>query len=155
MLVGHLGTEPQKLPVEDVDGCRFKLATNESYPSSKDSNDDGSKKYITRTEWHNIKLFGQNARFALESVKQGDYVLVLGYLHYHTPKDLEENATIKVRNSEIIARQFLLLNRPNRATLEKISSKVFENFVELQEIMMDPSINEETRKIRAIELLKI
>lgn len=75
-LIGSVGKDAEtKLFGENSQKATFSLATNRSY---KDK--DGAKK--TQTEWHNIEVWGDTAKFAGEYVKKGGLVLILGQIRY-------------------------------------------------------------------------
>ena len=101
LLVGHLGTDPERLENTE-NGVRFRIATNKRR-FSKAVND-----YVVDTEWHNIKAWNQNAQYTLEHIQKGDYVLIKGEIHYHSYKD--DNGKYG-RNAEIIASRVTKLNR--------------------------------------------
>ena len=75
-LIGSVGKDAEtKLFGDNSQKVTFSLATNRSY---KDK--DGAKK--TQTEWHNIEVWGDTAKFAGEYVKKGGLVLILGQIRY-------------------------------------------------------------------------
>src|ERR1700744_2062233 len=65
-LVGNLGMDPD---VKEFEGnkkkARLSLATKDSY-----RNDKGE--LVTDTQWHNLVLWGAQAKFAEEDLKKGD-----------------------------------------------------------------------------------
>lgn len=99
-LVGNLGMDPE---VKTFDSnkklARMSIATNESY-----KNDKGEK--VTETQWHNLVLWGQQAKFAEEYLKKGDEVAIEGKLanRNYTDKD-----GIKRYVSEIVVNDFIKL----------------------------------------------
>jgi single-strand DNA-binding protein len=99
-LVGNLGMDPE---VKTFDSnkklARMSIATNESY-----KNDKGEK--VTETQWHNLVLWGQQAKFAEEYLKKGDEVAIEGKLanRNYTDKD-----GIKRYVSEIVVNEFIKL----------------------------------------------
>jgi single-strand DNA-binding protein len=82
-LVGNLGMDPE---VKSFDNnkqvARLSLATKESY-----KNDKGEK--VTETQWHNLVLWGNQAKFAGDYLKKGDEVAIEGKLanRNYTDKD--------------------------------------------------------------------
>lgn len=75
-LVGSVGKDAEtKMIGENSQVAKFGLATNRSY---KDKN--GEKQ--TQTEWHNIEVWGDTAKFAGNFVKKGGLVLVTGEIRY-------------------------------------------------------------------------
>jgi len=69
-LVGNLGMDPE---IRNFDSnkkmARLSLATSESY-----KNDKGEK--ITETQWHNLVIWGAQAKFAEEDLKKGDTIAI-------------------------------------------------------------------------------
>lgn len=149
VLAGHLGTDPTKLPIEDKDGAKFRLATNETRYSAKE------KQRITLTEWHNVKCFNQNARYVLENVRKSDHVLIVGNLHYHkyNVRDDKGNEIDRGRNSEIIAYTVRLLNRSKRFHLEEIAKKLQDNKIAIASLLTNNEISEDIVSQQLIELM--
>jgi single-strand DNA-binding protein len=100
-LVGNLGTDPE---VRNFDNnrklVRLALATNESY-----KNDKGEK--VTETQWHNIVIWGAQAKFAEEMLKKGDEVAIDGKLANRSYVDKDGN---KRYITEIVANEFLKMS---------------------------------------------
>jgi single-strand DNA-binding protein len=103
-LVGNLGMDPE---VKNFDKnkklTRLSLATNESY-----KNDKGEK--ITETQWHNLTLWGTQAKFAEDYLKKGDEVAIEGRIanRNYTDKD-----GIKRYSCEIVVNELLKLSGKN------------------------------------------
>ena len=78
---------------------RVSIATNETY-----KNDKGEK--ITETQWHNLVMWGTQAKFAEEYLKKGDEVAIEGKLanRNYTDKD-----GIKRYVSEVVVNEFIKL----------------------------------------------
>ena len=99
-LVGNLGMDPD---VRSFDNnkklARLSLATNESYKNEK-----GEK--ITETQWHNLVLWGTQAKLAEDLLRKGDEIAVEGKLanRNYTDKD-----GIKRYGCEIVVNEFLKL----------------------------------------------
>jgi len=75
-LIGSAGKDAEtKLIGENSQVATFSLATNRSYKDKK-----GEKK--TQTEWHNIEVWAETAKFAGNYVKKGSLVLVQGSIRY-------------------------------------------------------------------------
>jgi len=82
-LIGSVGKDAEtKLIGENSQVAKFSLATNRSY---KDKT--GAKQ--TQTEWHNIEVWNETAKFAGEYVKKGALVLIIGEIRYETFPDKE------------------------------------------------------------------
>jgi len=100
-LVGNLGMDPE---IKNFDSnkrlVRLSLATNESY-----KNDKGEK--VTETQWHNLSLWGNLAKFAEESLKKGDEVAIEGKL---TNKNYTDKDGNKRYFCEVVVNEFIKLN---------------------------------------------
>jgi len=99
-LIGHVGSEPEDLN-DNVVSVKFFLFTNKSYYSNK------QKKFIQSTEKHLVKAWKQNAEYTRNNIVKGDYVRVLGELHYHKFKIDNKQHIIP----EIITTIILKLNK--------------------------------------------
>ena len=99
-LVGRLGMAPD---VKSFDSnkklARLSLATNESY-----KNDKGEK--VTETQWHNLILWGVQAKLAEDLLQRGDEIVIEGKLanRNYTDKD-----GIKHYGCEIVVNEFIKL----------------------------------------------
>jgi len=98
-LMGSVGKDAEVKFVKDGSQqvAKFSLATNRSY---KDK--DGVKQ--TQTEWHNIELWGEQAKFAGNYVKSGDRWYVEGSLRYeeYTDKEGKKQKFTKIAASKIL-----------------------------------------------------
>lgn len=75
-LIGSVGKDAEvKFIGENSQVAKFSVATNRSY---KDKN--GEKQ--TQTEWHNVEVWAETAKFAGQYVKKGGLVLIKGELRY-------------------------------------------------------------------------
>jgi len=101
-LIGHVGSEPEDLN-DNVMSVKFYLFTNKSYYSNK------KKKFVQSTEKHLVKAWKQNAEFTRNNIVKGDYVRVLGEIHYHKFKIDNRQHIIP----EIITTSILKLNKEN------------------------------------------
>jgi single-strand DNA-binding protein len=99
-LVGNLGMDPE---VKSFDNnrklARFSIATNESY-----KNDKGEK--VTETQWHNLVLWGTQAKLADDYLKKGDEVAIEGKLSNRSYTDKDGN---KRYVSEVVVNEFMKL----------------------------------------------
>jgi len=68
---GRLGKDPESIKGNNP-GCRFSLATSESYKDKA----TGERK--ERVEWHNLTAWGTTATFILKHLKKGMLALVEG-----------------------------------------------------------------------------
>jgi len=75
-LIGYIVLEPEQISTTPI-GVRTRLATNEVFYSKK------FKRMVTQSEYHNLKIWNQNAKFTLDNLKIGDKIYILGKLHYN------------------------------------------------------------------------
>lgn len=80
-LIGNLGQKPE-LHTSDkgVKVLKLSLATNETYT------DKGGNK-VTKTDWHNLVLFGRRAEVVQQYCVQGSKLAVVGKLSTRTYQD--------------------------------------------------------------------
>jgi single-strand DNA-binding protein len=102
LLIGRLGKKPEVNYIQpDVPVARFSLATTETYKSR-----EGDKREVT--EWHNIVVWRNTAKFAESYLDKGMLVYVEGKLQ--TRKwDGQDGATRYT--TEIIADQIKILEK--------------------------------------------
>ena len=103
-LVGNLGMDPELKSFDNNKQlARVSMATNESY-----KNDKGEK--VTETQWHNLILWGVQAKLAGDFLRKGDEVAIEGKLanRNYTDKD-----GIKRYSCEIVVNEFLKLSSKN------------------------------------------
>jgi single-strand DNA-binding protein len=104
-LVGHLGMDPD---VKSFDNnkklARLSLAINESY-----KNDKGER--VTETQWHNLTLWGNQAKLAEDYLRKGDEVAVEGKLANKSYVDKDGN---KRYFCEVVVNEFLKLGGKNQ-----------------------------------------
>ncbi len=102
VLVGNLGRDPE---VKQLQGGKtvatFTMATNETWTDDK-------KQKQTRTEWHNIEVWGAQAKTAGQFLKKGRQVLILGELRY----DEWEKDGQKHFRTKIVAGRVVFLGAP-------------------------------------------
>jgi single-strand DNA-binding protein len=100
-LVGNLGMDPE---VKSFDNnkklTKLSLATSESY-----KNDKGEK--VTETQWHNLVLWGNQAKFAEEDLKKGDSIAIEGKL---TNRNYIDKDGIKRYFCEVVVNEFIKLS---------------------------------------------
>jgi single-stranded DNA-binding protein len=116
VIVGNVYTFPE-LVVEEPLTVKLKVVTSEKYFSKK------KNELINTSEYHVVKLWKQNARFALDFLNIGDKVLIEGRLHYHLFKD--ENSKVLGKNAEILANLLKLMDRRGRNYGERGSDERF------------------------------
>ena len=97
-LVGNLGMDPE---VKSFDNNRMlaklSLATNDTY-----KNDKGER--ITDTQWHNLVMWGAQAKLAEEILKKGDEIAVEGKLASRSYIDKDG---LKRYVTEVVVNEFL------------------------------------------------
>ncbi len=103
-LVGNLGMDPE---VKSFDNNRkmakMSIATNETYKNEK-----GEK--ITDTQWHNLVMWGTQAKIAEEILKKGDEVAIEGKLTSRSYVDKDGN---KKYFTEVVVNEFIKLGSKN------------------------------------------
>lgn len=94
ILLGNAGKDAEVSYLKnDATVARFTVATNESF---KDKN--GEKQ--TRTEWHNVEVWGETAKFVGNNLKKGSLVYVEGKIK---TEEFENKEGQKVRATKIVA----------------------------------------------------
>ena len=103
-LVGNLGIDPEVRNLEsNRKVARLSLATSETY-----KNDKGEK--VTDTQWHNLVLWGNQAKFAEEDLKKGDSIAIDGKL---TSRNYTDKEGIKRYVCEVVVNEFIKLGGKN------------------------------------------
>jgi single-strand DNA-binding protein len=90
ILIGRLGKEPETQETSKGLGCKFSLATSDSWTDKQ-----GQKQ--EKTEWHNIVIWGRLAEVAAQYLHKGDKVYLEGKLE--TTKFNEKYYTRVVLNA--------------------------------------------------------
>jgi single-strand DNA-binding protein len=97
-LVGNLGMDPEVKSFEnDRKLAKIAIATNETY-----KNDKGEK--VTDTQWHNLVLWGAQAKLAEQILRKGDEIAVEGKLASRSYVDKDGN---KRHVTEVVVNEFL------------------------------------------------
>lgn len=112
ILVGNIGKEPELKKIGETNYCAFTLATNKSY---KDKNGE----WQTKTEWHNIVVWRNQAEYATNNFKKGNTVYVEGEI---TSRSWEDNQGNKRYTTEIVAEKVKLMEKKTRQEVEEDSS---------------------------------
>jgi single-strand DNA-binding protein len=118
ILAGFLGKDATIHTGKNGNFTILELATNESYK------DKESDKYITRTEWHKLIVFGGRGEYAAK-LKKGDHILVEGSLHHNEYESKKTNT--KQQSNSIRLTNIQKLDR---------SQKTFSDEEEFEEIPM-------------------
>lgn len=88
-LIGNVGQQPELRKTNNgLPILNFSLATND-YWKDKDGNRN------TRTEWHNIVVFGAQAESLGDMLKKGSKLAVSGSIRYNKWTDKNDQVRIK------------------------------------------------------------
>ena len=102
ILVGNLGRDPEIRHFDNGGAvARFSVATNENY---RDRNGD----WQTRTEWHNVNVWGPSAERASQTLSKGKLVYIEGKL---TSRKWQDKEGVERTSVEVRAQVFRLLER--------------------------------------------
>ena len=113
ILVGRMGRDPESRTTSgDQDVCNFSIATDESY-----KNKAGEK--VSKTEWHNIVVWGKLAGIVSQYGAKGKLVYVEGRLQTREWEDKDGN---KKRTTEIVADTFKLLSAKEKESEREVVS---------------------------------
>ena len=105
-LIGNLGSDPEvKSVMGDKTVATFRLATNERWKVNG--------KEESRTDWHNVEVWGPQARTCGEFLSKGRLVLVLGAIRTDTWPD-RERPELKHSRTKVVANRVLFLDAPER-----------------------------------------
>jgi len=98
-LIGHLGRDAElKYTQNNVAICSFSLATSDRWL------DKASGEWQEKTEWHNVKVFGQAAERA-GKLEKGNLVRVIGSIEYrkYKAKDGSEKMAVDIKASSVMS----------------------------------------------------
>lgn len=85
ILIGNLGSQPElRNTTNGRQVANIRLATNEKF---KDSNG----KVQTHTEWHNLVVWGNQAKVCYNYLNKGDSIYIEGRIHTSKWTDSEGN----------------------------------------------------------------
>jgi single-strand DNA-binding protein len=102
MLIGNLGRDPElKMTPSGQALARFSVATTETW-----KNPQGEKQ--TKTEWHNIVVWGKQAETAEKYLRKGKQVLIEGRIQY---REYTDQAGVKKTACDIRCDNFVMLGR--------------------------------------------
>jgi single-strand DNA-binding protein len=102
LLIGNLGRIPEvKSTPSGQTVCRFSVATTESWKDQK-----GEKQ--TKTEWHNVVVWGKQAEVAGNYLHKGSLVHVEGRIQY---REYTDKAGVKKTACDIRCDNFVMLDR--------------------------------------------
>jgi len=120
-LIGYLGAIPDaRVTPQGRAVTKFALATTERWTTK--SGEQGS-----RTDWHNIVLWGRQAEIAREYLKKGDCCLVEGKIRYDS---WEDNGGARHYRTDIVVDRFQILPGKNVVSTTPASQNIAEVTVE-------------------------
>lgn len=99
ILVGHLGKDPEVKHFDNGGAvAKFSLATTETYK-------DRSGNRVDQTEWHNIEVWGEQAKIAEQWLRKGKLIYIEGSIR----TDSWEDNGVKKYATKIRATNFTML----------------------------------------------
>ena len=102
ILIGNLGRDPElKMTPGGQALARFSVATTETW-----KNQAGEKQ--SKTEWHNIVVWGKQAEIAEKYLRKGKQILVEGRIQY---REYTDQAGVKKTACDIRCDNFVMLGR--------------------------------------------
>ena len=102
LLIGNLGKDPElKMTPSGQAVARFSVATTETW-----KNPQGEK--LSKTEWHNIVVWGKQAEVAEKYLRKGKQILVEGRVQY---REYTDQAGVKKNITDIRCDHFVMLGR--------------------------------------------
>jgi single-strand DNA-binding protein len=102
ILIGNLGRDPElKMSPAGQALARFSVATTETW-----KNPQGEKQ--SKTEWHNIVVWGKQAEIAEKYLRKGKQVMVEGRIQY---REYTDQQGVKKTAATIRADNFVMLGR--------------------------------------------
>jgi single-strand DNA-binding protein len=100
LLIGNLGKDPEvKMTPSGQALARFSVATTETW-----KNPQGEKQ--SKTEWHNVVVWGKQAEIAEKYLRKGKQVLIEGRIQY---RDYTDQAGVKKTACDIRCDNFVML----------------------------------------------
>lgn len=102
ILIGNLGRDPElKMTPSGQALARFSIATTENW-----KNPQGEKQ--SKTEWHNIVVWGKQAEIAEKYLRKGKQVMIEGRIQY---REYTDQAGVKKTACDIRCDNFVMLGR--------------------------------------------
>ena len=102
LLIGNLGRDPElKSTPSGQQVARFSVATTETW-----KNQAGEKQ--SKTEWHNIVVWGKQAEIAEKYLRKGKQVMIEGRIQY---REYTDQAGVKKTACDIRCDNFVMLGR--------------------------------------------
>lgn len=102
LLIGNLGRDPElKMTTSGQPVCRFSIATTETWKDKA-----GEKQ--SKTEWHNIVVWGKQAEIAEKYLRKGKQILIEGRIQY---REYQDQQGVKKTACDIRCDNFQMLGR--------------------------------------------
>ncbi len=102
ILIGNLGRDPElKMTSTGTPVARFSLATTETWKNAQ-----GEKQ--SKTEWHNVVIWGKQAEIAEKYLRKGKQVMVEGKIQY---REYTDQAGVKKTACDVRCENFIMLGR--------------------------------------------
>lgn len=102
ILIGNLGRDPElKMTPGGQALARFSVATTETW-----KNPQGERQ--SKTEWHNIVVWGKQAEIAEKFLRKGKQVMIEGRIQY---REYTDQAGVKKTACDIRCDNFVMLGR--------------------------------------------
>jgi single-strand DNA-binding protein len=102
ILIGNLGRDPElKMTPSGQALARFSVATTENW-----KNPQGEKQ--SKTEWHNIVVWGKQAEIAEKYLRKGKQVMIEGRIQY---REYTDQAGVKKTACDIRCDNFVMLGK--------------------------------------------
>ena len=99
-LIGHLGANPEIKTLENGNKMvKMTIATNESYKNQKGET-------VKETQWHNVVLWGNQAKIAEQYLQKGNEICIEGKLNN---RDYTDKEGVKRYITEILCQEILML----------------------------------------------
>lgn len=106
ILIGNLGRDPElKMTAQGTPIARFSVATTETWKNAQ-----GDKQ--SKTEWHNIVVWGKQAETAERFLRKGKQVMIEGKIQY---REYTDQAGVKKTACDIRCENFVMLGRADDA----------------------------------------
>lgn len=106
ILIGNLGRDPElKMTPSGQALARFSVATTETW-----KNQQGERQ--SKTEWHNIVIWGKQAETAEKYLRKGQQIMVEGRIQY---REYQDQSGAKRTACDIRCDNFVMLGRRDDA----------------------------------------
>ncbi len=107
ILIGNLGRDPElKMTAQGTPVARFSLATTETWKNAQ-----GDKQ--SKTEWHNVVVWGKQAETAERYLRKGKQVMIEGKIQY---REYTDQAGVKKTACDIRCENFVMLGRADEGS---------------------------------------